>query len=59
MVQTEYQTSKCHMISFVRYGCFYTGTEKWEKIRSDLGRMCSFQSSLKKSKEGMLFSPPL
>lgn len=25
MVQTEYQTSNCHMISFVHYGCFYTG----------------------------------
>lgn len=27
MVQTEYQISKCHMISFVHYGCSYTGTE--------------------------------
>lgn len=27
MVQTEYQISKCHMISFVHYGCCYTGVE--------------------------------
>lgn len=27
MVQTKYQLSKCHMSSFVHYGCFYTGTE--------------------------------
>lgn len=24
MVQPEYQISTCHMIYFVRYGCFYT-----------------------------------